>query len=153
MEDSMINLQTLIQMIEEANPGGPEIKEIATNLKWQRPRKPIKVNGFNVSIQASEYHYSSPKESYFPITDYYKVEVGVWREGFNEGNLLAPCNFDPFKMLSNNENTVFPYITWDEVLEIVNLLESLVWEPAAETFVLKQGLHLELQSGTVETQG
>lgn len=149
----MIDLQTLLQMINEANPSGRKVFKAGFR-QYYSPLKPILVNGFSISIQGGERNYCSPRENNLPIEKYYKVEVAVWRKGFQEGQFLCPTNFIPFQTISNTSDSVFAYLTWEQVLEIANLLESIVWDLGIETRMIPQKhLHLELQSGTVEIQG
>jgi hypothetical protein len=41
--------------------------------------KPIKAGNYNVSIQASENHYCSPRKTLEDIFEYYSFEVAIWQ--------------------------------------------------------------------------
>lgn len=48
---------------------------------WPEMFHPIKLGRFTLSIQASKYHYSVPRESELPIKDYIRWEAALFFDG------------------------------------------------------------------------
>lgn len=104
-----------------------------TNLK-------LRVFPFTVSIAAGEGAYSSPRENMHPWEDYRTVEVAIYAPCGNSDNLSMLGHNDIFGLFGEDvaqlcegwgfdgfgadEGTVMPYITWDQVVMVVNAIEK-----------------------------
>lgn len=87
-----------------------EVKELG--YKSRSPATGIRcADGFTVSLQASQYHYCSPRQD--DCEDYYSIEIGFPSEAEESWLEYAENGEEP-------TDTVYGYVSVDLVLEVLN---------------------------------
>ena len=84
-------------------------------------RRPIRAGNFQVSIQASSFHYCNPRENRPSMLDYASVEVALW-QGEVCQELATPRNtafLAPFEEYWGSDD-VAAYVPWEVVQQIVD---------------------------------
>lgn len=86
------------------------------DLKPINPRIPLPKRGGFLSVQASEYHYCTPKHNKGP---YYTYEVAYWTDNISEG-------FSRLDELGPNYDDVYAHV---DKADVVKILESEGFSP------------------------
>ena len=98
----------------------------AAGLHATRPSlyNPIKAGNFNVSIQASSFHYCMPRASGLPLEQYEAFEVGIGDADMNW--ILPRKSLVQFAWVSRFESGPFTSVAgWLTVAEVQQLVDDL----------------------------
>ena len=82
-----------------------------THSYWNNTRRVTCADGFEVSVQASPYHYCTPKAT-VPYDQYSEMEVGYPNQ---EEELLTPYAEDPEELTQ----TVYPYVPAHVIEQVI----------------------------------
>jgi len=115
----------------------------------EAPRRQLKLNvyPYEISIVIGEHAYSTPREDGHPWEDYEKVELAIFGPCGNSDNMSMLGSSNIYKLFGEdaaqhcegwsldleqeNESfatfescAVMPYISWDDVLKVVNTVKQ-----------------------------
>lgn len=107
-----------------------KLMEIGNETRWHRIHKSIPIGNFRISIQASEHHYCTPRET-LPLEQYETVEIAI----FEGGKWIQPHTDERFKTFGrlselleqyeHGEVAVGAFVPVDLVQDLCNYLETL----------------------------
>jgi len=129
-----------------------EIIEVATEhvhdegTALSRRRLRLYAFPYDISIAIGEHAYCTPRESGHPWEDYEKVELAIFAPCGDSDNMAMLGSSDIYELFGEdvaqhcegwsllreeddeefsmfNQNSVMPYISWDDVLQVVNAVK------------------------------
>ena len=128
-----------------------EIIEVATehvhdaDTAFARRRLRLYVFPYDISIAIGEHAYCTPRESGLPWEDYENVELAIYAPCGDSENMAMLGSSDIYKLFGEDvaqhaegwsldreeegdyslfdQSSVMPYISWDDVLQVVNAVK------------------------------
>ena len=129
-----------------------EIIEVATehvhdaDTAFARRRLRLYVFPYDISIAIGEHAYCTPRESGLPWEDYENVELAIFAPCGDSENMAMLGSSDIYKLFGEDvaqhaegwsldreeddeeyslfaQSSVMPYISWDDVLQVVNAIK------------------------------
>ena len=139
-------------MLETKFKTKEEIIEVATehvhdaDTAFARRRLRLYVFPYDISIAIGEHAYCTPRESGLPWEDYENVELAIYAPCGDSENMAMLGSSDIYHLFGEdvalhcegwsllreeddeefsqfNQNSVMPYISWDDVLQVVNAIK------------------------------
>ena len=130
-----------------------EIIEVATehvhdaDTAFARRRLRLYVFPYDISIAIGEHAYCTPRESGLPWEDYENVELAIYAPCGDSENMAMLGSSDIYKLFGEDvaqhaegwslvreeddeeyslfdQSSVMPYISWDDVLQVVNTIKQ-----------------------------
>ena len=115
----MITYQDALQKIKD-RVNGRDVNNFKTRVPkiiFNMIKNGVEIHQFELSVQASEYHYSEPREN---CVEYNKVEIGFPNFKFSEDFIIKYA-----EDIDNPLDTVYAYVPIEELaLEVANFCKK-----------------------------